>query len=83
MPEGIQMNLKIYLDDDSYKCLLKHVSHKALSRAAISDAPLLGHTRVIDCDELEARDLLFNAQSQCPGGVCRITEAMLSAGLTP
>jgi hypothetical protein len=77
------MKLKILLYDDSYECLLKHVAHKALRRSAMSEAVLRGHSRVIYCDDVEARDLLVLAQSQCPGAVRRITEAMRMAGLTP
>jgi hypothetical protein len=77
------LKLKIFLDSGSYKCLLNHVSHRALSRAVISEAVLLGHTRVIDCDDVEARDLLVRAQSHCPSAVARIAEAMLSVGLIP
>ena len=47
------MKLKLFLDSDSYECLLKHVPDQAPSRAAISQAVLLGHTRVVECDELE------------------------------
>ena len=78
----IPMKLKLFLDNDSYECLLNYVA-PGLSRAAILEAVLLGNTRVVDCDDVEARDLLGKARSECPGGVRRITEAMLSAGLTP
>jgi hypothetical protein len=80
---GSAMKLKIFLDSDSYECLYRHIARQAQSRVAINSAVLLGHTRVIDCADVEARDLLVTAQSQCPGAVRGITEAMLSAGLTP
>ena len=75
------MKLKILLDDDSYECLLKHVAHEALRRSAMSEAVLRGHSRVIYCDDVEARDLLVMAQSQCPGAVARIAEAIRAAGI--
>ena len=77
------MKLKIFLDSDSYEWLWSHVPLQALSRAALRQAVLLGHTRVIDCDDVEARDLLSSAQGHCPGAVRGITEAMRNAGLTP
>ena len=79
-PAGSSMKLKIFLDTDSYKCLLKHVPDQAPSRAAISEAVLLGHTRVVDCNDVEARDLLVYARSHCPDAVDRIAEAMRAAG---
>jgi hypothetical protein len=75
--------LKIFLDSGSYKCLLNHVSHRALSRAVISEAVLLGHTRVIDCDDVEARELFACARSHCPSAVARIAEAIRAVGLIP
>ena len=83
VPERDSMNLKIFLDGDSYECLLKHVDRQALSRAVIDATVQLGNTRVVDCDDVEARDLLDKARSECSGALRRITEAMLSAGLTP
>ena len=73
--------MKIFLDGDGYKCLLKHVPDQAPGRAAISEAVLLGYTRVVDCDDVEARDLLVYARSHCPDAVDRIAEAMRAAGL--
>jgi len=75
------MKLKIFLDCDSYECLLKHVPHQAPSRAVISQAVLLGHTRVVECDELEARELLACARSYCSSAIVRIDEAFRVAGL--
>jgi hypothetical protein len=77
------LKLKIFLDGDGYKCLLKHVPDQAPSRAAISEAVLLGHTRVVDCNDVEARDLLVCARSHCPGAVDRLVEAIRAAGLKP
>jgi len=80
---GSSLKVTIFLDGDSYECLLKHVGRQALSRTVIDATVQLGNTRVVDCDDVEARDLLGKARSECPGAVRRITEAMLSAGLTP
>jgi hypothetical protein len=52
------MKLKLFLDIDSYKCLLKNVPDRAPSRVVISEAVLLGNTRVVDCDDVQAHDLL-------------------------
>ena len=75
------MKLKLFLDTDSYECLLKHVPDQAPSRAAICDAVLLGHTRVMDCDDVEAHDLLVCAISHCPDAVSRLAEALRAAGI--
>jgi hypothetical protein len=77
------MRLKIFLDIQSYECLIEHISREAPGRVAINAAVLLGNTRVVDCDDTEARDLLVGARNHCPGAVRRIIEAMLIAGLTP
>ena len=77
------LKLKIFLDGDSFKCLLNHVPRRALSRTAINDAVLLGHTRVIDCDDVEARELFACARSHCPSAVARIAEAIRAAELKP
>ena len=78
-----RMKLKLFLDKDSYECLLNHLPHQAPSRAAINAAVLLGNTRIVDCDDVEARDLLSSAQGYCLGAVRGIAQAMRSAGLTP
>jgi hypothetical protein len=75
--------MKLFLDNNSYECLLNHVPHQSLSRAALYTAVLLGNTRVVDCDDVQARDLLDCAISHCPGAVTRIAEAMRAAGLIP
>jgi hypothetical protein len=77
------VKLKLFLDSDSYECLLKHVPDQALSRAAISQAVLLGNTRVVECDELEARELLVCARSHYSSAIVRIDEAFRVAGLIP
>jgi hypothetical protein len=78
-PAGSSMKLKIFLDSDSYECLLNHVPDQAPSRAAICAAVLLGHTRVVDCNDVEARDLLVCARSHCPSAVASIAEAIRRA----
>jgi hypothetical protein len=75
------LKLKIFLDISSYDCLVKCIYSDALSRAAINAAGLLGNTRVVECDDIEARDLLFCAKSHCPGAVDRIAEAIRAAGI--
>jgi hypothetical protein len=74
------MKFKIFLDSDSYECLLNHVA-PGLSRAAIIEAVLLGNTRVVDCDDVQARELLVCARSHCPGAFDRIAEAFRAAGI--
>jgi len=41
----------------------------------------VGHTKVFDCDEMQARELLVIARKRCPGAVRKIIEAMFMAGL--
>jgi hypothetical protein len=77
------LKLKIFLDTSSYDCLVKCIYSDALSRAAINAAGTLGNTRVVECDDIEARDLLFCAKSHCPGAVDKIAGAIRAAGLTP
>jgi hypothetical protein len=76
----IPMKLKLFLDNDSYECLLNHVA-PGLSRAAILEAVLLGNTRVVDCDDHEALELLLCVKSHCPSAVDRIAEAIRAAGI--
>jgi hypothetical protein len=45
------MRLKIFLDIQSYECLIEHISREAPGRVAINAAVLLGNTRVVDCDD--------------------------------
>ena len=75
------MKVTIFLDGDSYECLLKHVGRQALSRTVIDATVQLGNTRVVDCDDVEARDLLVRARSHCPGAVDRLVEAIRAAGI--
>ena len=76
------MSLKIFLDKTSYDCLSEHLSSESMLRSGLCPAILLGNTRVFDCDEMQARELLVIAQNHCPGAVRKIKEAMLMAGLT-
>jgi len=75
------LKLKIFLDCASYERLVNYVVRDAVSHAAINAAVLLGNTRVIDCDDVEARDLLVRARSHCPGAVDRLVEAIRAAGI--
>ena len=77
------MKLNIFLDTESYRCLTSCTSIEPQTRTAIHTAALLGHTRVVECDDVEARELLLGTQSKCPGTAHRIIEAMNLAGLTP
>ena len=65
------MRLKIFLDVASYDCLRKYHSSDVTNVAV-----LLGSTWVIDCDDMEARELLLVARSHCPNAVDRIAEAI-------
>ena len=75
------LKLKIFLDSDSYQCSLSHAAHPALSRTSIIAAVLLGNTRVVDCDDVEARELLACARRHCPDAVTKIAEAIQAAGI--
>jgi len=78
-----KISLKIFLDITSYDCLREHLSSELMLRSCLSAAAmLLGNTRVVDCDETEARELLVIARNHCPGAVRKINEALLMAGLT-
>lgn len=68
--------LRIFLDVPSYECLIAHTNCEALSRVAMNDARLLGNTRVIECSEAEANDLLITAGIHCPTAITRITDAI-------
>jgi len=72
--------MKIFLDRTNYECLLKHVAQPVLS-GTINVAVLLGNTRVVDCDDVVARELLACAKSHCPSAVSRIAEAIRAAGI--
>jgi|KBSSwiStaDraftv2_1062776.scaffolds.fasta_scaffold92056_1 hypothetical protein len=77
-----KISLKIFLDITSYDCLREHLSSELMLRSCLSAAVMLGNTRVVDCDETQARELLVIARNHCPGAVRKINEAMLMAGLT-
>jgi hypothetical protein len=73
--------VKIFLDVTSYDCLRKHLSSETLLGSSLEVAPLLGNTRVVDCDDVKARDLLFCAKRHRPGAVARVAEALRAAGM--
>ena len=77
-----KISLKIFLDITSYDSLREHLSSELMLRSCLSAAVMLGNTRVVDCDETQARELLVIARNHCPGAVRKINEAMLMAGLT-
>ena len=78
-----QKTVKIFLDIRSYDCLREHLSSELVLRSCLRAAVLrLGDTRVVDCDEKQARELLVIARNHCPGAVRKIKEAMLMAGLS-
>ena len=77
-----KISLKIFLDITSYDCLREHLSSELMLRSCLSAAVMLGNTRVVDCDETQARELLVIARNHCPGAVRKINEAILMAGLT-
>ena len=72
------MEVKIFLDIDSYDCLLKNVPRQAPSRAAINAAVRLGNTMIVECAEAEARALMVIARSRCPSVVASIADAIRS-----
>ncbi|HVO95757.1 MAG TPA: hypothetical protein VMT22_23075 [Terriglobales bacterium] len=77
------MWLKIFFDEESFNCLVKTIPVESMCRTALDDAVRLGTTRVIGCNDVEARELLFQAQSLCPNAISRVAEAIRAAGLTP
>ena len=73
------MHLKIFIDSPSYEYFIAHLSHHSICWAAINRAPLLGRTRVVECDEIEAHQLLLSARESCPRAIARISEAVRTA----
>ncbi len=74
------MRLKIFLDTESYRCLTRCIPIEARTRAAILTAVLLGNTRVIDCDDVEARELLLGTRSECPVPLTGLSKQGTSLG---
>jgi hypothetical protein len=74
--------LRIFLDVDSYEYFIEHLSTFSMSWRSINRASLLGSTRVVECDGIEAHELLLRARESCPGAIARISEAILTAGLS-
>jgi hypothetical protein len=61
---------------------MEHLSPQSMLRTCLSAAVMhVGHTKVFDCDEMQARELLVIARKHCPGAVRKIIEAMFMAGL--
>ena len=72
--------LKIFLDIASYDCLSEHLSSESMLRSSLSAAILLGNTRVVDCDEPQARELVVIARNHCPDAVRKINDAFFFHG---
>jgi hypothetical protein len=70
------MQLKIFLDINSYEFFLRHLSLRSRGWAAINRATLLGSTRIVECDSTAANELLIHARESYPAAVTRITEAL-------
>jgi hypothetical protein len=70
------MQLKIFLDINSYNFFLSQLSHRSMSWTPINTAVLMGRTRIVECDRNEARALLLQAEGFCPAAAASITEAL-------
>ena len=77
------MQLRIFIDIYSYEFFIEHLCPQSMSWAAINRATLLGRTRVVECDLIEAQELLLCARKSCPSAIARISEGICKAGLTP
>jgi len=65
--------LKIFLDIMSYDCLMDHLSSEPMLGSLLSTAVILiNNTRVFDCDEMQARELLSIARKHCPGAFAKL-----------
>jgi hypothetical protein len=77
------MNLKIFLNDESFLCLRRSIPPGSHSKMIIQKAvhlDLFGSNTVVRCEEAEARNLLLYA-GHCPGVLASIHESLRSAGL--
>ena len=77
------MNVKIFLDDNSFYCLKRSIPAGSRSKLIIKNARHLkffGNNAVVNCDEAQARNLLLYA-AHCPAAIASIHEALGSAGL--
>ena len=77
------MQLRIFIDIYSYEFFIEHLCPQSMSWAAINRATLLGRTRVVECDLIEAEELLLCARKSYPSAIPRISEGICKAGLTP
>jgi hypothetical protein len=68
--------LRIFLDLYSFEYLLNRISHRSVGWAALNTARLLGNTRIVECDGIQAHELLLRAREYCPGAIDRIMEAI-------
>ena len=68
------MQLRIFMDIYSYEFFIEHLSPQSMSWAAINRATLLGRTRVVECDLIEAQELLLCTRKSCPSAIARISE---------
>jgi hypothetical protein len=75
--------LRIFIDIYSYEFFVNHLSRRSISWDAINTAPLLGRTRVVECDGVEAYELLLRARASCPGAIAMISEAIHIASYRP
>ena len=74
------MQLKIFLDINSYEFFLRKLSPRSTGWAPINRAVLMGSTRIVECDRSEANALLVHARDLNSEAVTRITEALCSPG---
>ena len=77
------MLLRIFLDKQAFDCLCQIVPHNTTCRIALEEAGLLGNTRIVVCDDVNARELLVHAKGHCPTADVTIAESIRAAGLTP
>lgn len=85
------MILKIFIDKQNFDCLKRSLPAGSIGVAALNQAVHIANiisarassNAVVTCDDVEARDLLTHARSNCPGAVAAIAEAIRAAGLTP
>ena len=76
------MLLKIFLLEEDFDCLRKFVPYDSTCRSVLDGAVPLGNTRVLDCDDIEARQLIIHALAHCPAAAANISRDIRAAGLT-
>jgi hypothetical protein len=75
------MLLKIFLDITNYDCLREHLFSESMLRSCPSAAVMLvSNIRIVDCDEMQVREVLVIARNHCTDAVRKINGAMLMAG---